>query len=476
VTGDDAADHLAKGLPLTAFVPSQLATQALLDGLVSNVRRYVVLTDVQADAVALWIMHTHAIEAADVTPYLAILSAEKRSGKTLLLHVLRRLVARPLPTANISDSALFRSIADGRPTLLLDEVDAIFGARARDREDLRGILNAGYFRGEVVIRMGGPTMTDVVGFPVFCAKAFAGIGRLPDTITDRSIVLTVRRKAPDEVVERFRRREVDAEFERFSEPLQAWGAANLEALTGAQPELPGELDDRAADGWEPLLAIADLAGGPWPGRARRAALELLAGASREDESPGIRLLADLRSVFAERAADKLSSSDLVQALVALEESPWGDLRGRPLDARGLAQRLRPFEIRPKTIRLDEHKTLKGYEAEQFECTWRRYLPSAAPLHRVPDVTPSQPASLRERSPSSTVSVDPLVTDASEGTNRHGHRDVTLVTGTPHANGSSHASREAQTRADANSPVLLTPGVPGFEGLTRRRFLETSHRG
>src|SRR4051794_7858052 len=183
----------------------ELGARVLLDDLVTFVRRFVVLSGAQADAVALWTLHTHAFDAADVTPYLAITSAEKRSGKTRLLEVLELLVRAPLPTSNISDAALFRAIAELSPTLLFDEVDAIFGPKARDREDLRGMLNAGYRRGAVARRMGGPKMTTLEAFPVFCAKAFAGIGELPDTLRDRSIRLRLERRTREETIERFRR-------------------------------------------------------------------------------------------------------------------------------------------------------------------------------------------------------------------------------------------------------------------------------
>ena len=116
-----------------------------LDDVVAFLRRYVVMTPAQADATALFVAHTHAIEAADATPYLAVTSAEKRSGKTRLIEVLELLVRSPIQTMNISDAALFRAIDQLSPTLLFDEVDAIF--KARDREDLRAMLNAGHRRG-----------------------------------------------------------------------------------------------------------------------------------------------------------------------------------------------------------------------------------------------------------------------------------------------------------------------------------------
>ena len=257
----------------------------LLEDVARFVRRFVVLTEIQADTLALWLAHTHATEAAETTPYLAITSPEKRSGKTRLLEVLELLAHAGLPTANTTDAALFRSISELSPTLLLDEVDSIFSNKARDREDLRGLLNAGYRRGAVVRRMGGAKMTTLETFPVYCAKAFAGIGNcLPDTILDRSISIALQRKTREETVERFRRRDVAPEGEDLRDCVADWIAPQLDWLRDERPSLPDELDDRAQDMWEPLLAIADLAGGDWPQRAWKAALELSGNGAREDDS------------------------------------------------------------------------------------------------------------------------------------------------------------------------------------------------
>src|SRR6266508_4203186 len=171
-------------------------------------RRFVVLNDRQTDALALWTAHTHAFEAADTTPYVDVTSPLKRCGKTRLLEVLELLVRQPMPTANISDAALFRAVAELTPTLMLDEADVIFAGKARDRDDLRGLLNAGYKRGAVAHRMGGAKMTELQTFPVFCPKIFAGIGDcLPDTITDRAIRIRLERRTRGETIDRFRRRE-----------------------------------------------------------------------------------------------------------------------------------------------------------------------------------------------------------------------------------------------------------------------------
>lgn len=348
------------------------SVSAHLDDVVRFVRRFVVLNEAQADAIALWTAHTHAAEAADTTPYLLLSSAEKRSGKTRLLEVLELVVHEPLPTANISDAALFRAIAELSPTLLLDEVDAIFGGKAREREDLRGLLNAGYRRGAVARRMGGPKMTTLEAFPVYCPKAFAAIGQLPDTIADRSIAIRLQRKTREEQVERFRRRWAQPAGEILHDRLADWLEPQLDYLHDARPALPDELDDRAQDCWEPLLAIADLAGGDWPDRARAAALDLSGNGEREDDSMTAILLRDIFSVFESTDIDRYRTADLIDELSKIEESPWGDWFGKPISPQALSKLLRPHRIRTLPIWIDGEKA-RGYKLDQFTDAFLRVL-------------------------------------------------------------------------------------------------------
>lgn len=302
---------------------NEIPRTTVLDDIADFVRRFVVLSKWQADTLALWSAHTHAAEAFDCTPYLAITSPEKRSGKTRLLEVLDLVVHQALPTANTSDAALFRSISELTPTLLLDEVDAIF--KSSEREDLRGLLNAGYRRGAKVRRMGGPRNTTLETFEVYCPKAFAGIGNcLPDTILDRSIGIALQRKTREEVVERFRRRDVAPGGEMLRDRLADWIEPQVDELRLLRPNLPDELDDRAQDIWEPLLAIGALAGGTWPQRAWIAALELSGNGAREDDSLTALLLKDIATVFQNGAGDRLRTADLIAHLIEIEESPWGD--------------------------------------------------------------------------------------------------------------------------------------------------------
>jgi Protein of unknown function (DUF3631) len=360
--------------------PPDAAT--LLADLVAFLRRYVAMSLHQAIAVALWVVHTHAAEAAEFTPYLAVTSPEKRSGKTLLLDLLGRLVHAPLSVANTSAAALYRSIEKIAPTLLFDEVDAIFTRNGGDREqELRGILNAGFRRGPMgtVLRTVGPQHTPM-RFPVYCPKALAGIGDLPDTITDRSIVIRMKRKRPADHVERMRSRDVAEPAAAMRFRVSDWVAAEIDALSTARPELPDALDDRAADIWEPLLAIADLAGGAWPATARAAAIALSSGRD-DDASYGVRLLADVRQVFLDAGTDRMASAAMCAGLNAMEEAPWGGWgEGKGIDPRTLARRLRPYEVRPDSVRILDG-TVKGYLRAWFADAWASYCPVKDPEDR-----------------------------------------------------------------------------------------------
>jgi hypothetical protein len=361
-------------------------SDVLLNEVGAFLRRFVVMDDDQATAIALWTAHTHAFEAADVTPYLTVTSALKRSGKSRLLEVLKLLARSPLPTANISDAALFRAIAEMSPTLLFDEIDAIFGPKARDREDLRGMLNAGFERGAVAHRMGGPRNTTLETFNVFAPKVFAGIGVLPDTIADRAILIRLERRTREEQVDRFRRRDVEPEGQELRDRLADWLEPQLDYLRALRPELPDELDDRAQDIWEPLLALADLAGGEWPASARSAAVSLSANGARDDEELTARLLRDIRTVFDESDEDRMRTADLIERLATIEESPWGDWYGKTITAQALSKLLRPFRIQTMPVRTVEG-VVKGYKVEQFADAFARVLG----VTRVTGVTSESPS-------------------------------------------------------------------------------------
>lgn len=347
---------------------------ALLDSLVGFIRRFVFMSESQARVVALWVAHTHAFDAAEATPYLAVTSAEKRSGKSRLLEVLEVVVTNPWFTGRVTAAVLTRKVDAEHPTVLLDESDAAFAGEKDYAEALRGVLNTGHRRGgKASCCVGQGARISYRDFSTFCPKAIAGIGKLPGTVSDRAIPIRLKRAAPGERAERFRVRKVKPEADRLHAALEAWAAAT-EGLRDAEPALPGELTDRQQDGAEPLLSIAEMAGGAWPEAARAALIKLCAEGQVGDDSVGARLLADIRQIFEQHKTDRLASTDLVEALGEIETSPWGEwAKGKPVSQTGLAKLLRPFEISPRSIRIGEN-TPKGYLLEQFQDAFQRYVP------------------------------------------------------------------------------------------------------
>jgi Protein of unknown function (DUF3631) len=355
----------------------------LLDRVEVFTRRFVVLTEAQATAAALWGAHTWALEAAQATPYLFICSAEPESGKTRLMEVLHEFVRVPLLTMNISDAALFRAIDAKQPTLFFDEVDSVFSKRAQERgmkDELRALLNAGYRRGQVVYRMGGGNRTSLESFAVFSAKALAGLGTLPPSLASRCVRIELKRRRLTEAVEDFYPQDIAEEASLLREGLEVWAEANLDALRAARPVRIEGVRDRTMEVWRPLLAIAELAGDPWATRARCAAVSLATN-DGDEPSLGLLLLEDIRTVFDELKIERLPTTDLVFALARQDESPWGEWW---LDAkthtpnrtasRRLAQLLRPYGIRTNhTVRSGE-RTAKGYRREDFVDAWERFLP------------------------------------------------------------------------------------------------------
>jgi hypothetical protein len=353
----------------------------LLDDVAAFIERFVALPSEHAlVASTLWAAHAHGLDCFESTPRIGYLAPERECGKTRALEIITLLVPNPMHAVNATPPALFRAVVD-HPTILYDEIDTVFGPRAKENEEIRGLLNAGHRRSGVAYRcVGEGTKQQVVAFPAYCAVAFAGIGDLPDTIMSRTIVIPMRRRAPYERVEPFRARLHDAAGHQLRDRLASWMQSKVKELTEAWPDMPDGVTDRAADVWEPLLAIADAAGGSWPERARDACVALVAAASETaSESLGVRLLTDLREVFGDQQV--MSTETILTALHEMDESPWADLRGKPLDARGLANRLRKYEVRSQTVRVSTaingitvDATPKGYKREDLWDAWTRYLP------------------------------------------------------------------------------------------------------
>ena len=357
----------------------------LLDETCDFIARFCAFPDSHClTAVALWAAHTHMVEDFHTTPRLALLSPEAASGKTRVLDVLEVLVPHPMLSLSASPAAVFRTLADRQVTLLFDEVDAVWSKRGKDdnHEDLRALLNAGYKRGATIPRCVGPKH-DVQHFRVFGSVALAGLGSLPDTIMSRSIIIRMRRRAPGEFVEPFRTRSQEPEGHLIRDRLAVWAESVGPKVGQAWPEMPAGIVDRPAEVWEPLVALADAAGGQWPELARTACVELCKVAQDRRASLGVRLLSDLRIIFGK--SDAMHSDTIIRMLVdgdALEaDAPWSDLRGKSLTVRGLARMLSDYGVHSKKVRIGS-SVLMGYLREHLHDAWLRYLPPvpAEPEH------------------------------------------------------------------------------------------------
>lgn len=356
--------------------PADLPDPAgILDDVEAALRRYVAYPSESAlVAVVLWTAHTHALDYASSTPRLVLVSPEPECGKTRTLEVLEWLVPQPLYALSPSVASVFRLLDKEQPCLLFDECDTIFTRHGKndDHQDLRGLLNAGHRRGATIPRCVGPHH-DVRRFPVFAAAALAGIGDLPDTIMSRSVIVRMRRRAPREHVEPFELDDAAEPLGVLRERLAVLASASADRLRELRrPQLPGGVVDRPADVWRPLLAVAEAVGGDWPERGREACAELCRAATGRDASLGVKLLTDLRAIFDGQPA--LHTDVVLTRLRALEESPWDSLRGYPLDARGLAWRLRQYGVEPRGVRVGD-RSARGYRAEDLHDPWSRYLPS-----------------------------------------------------------------------------------------------------
>jgi putative DNA primase/helicase len=339
----------------------------LLDEIAQTFRRFVVLPEGGAEALALWCVFTHAIDAFDVAPMIILTSPLMRCGKTRTEEIAAGLVRRPLPSSNITPAALFRSIEKYAPTLLADEADTF----VKNNPELAGVLNSGHTRATAfVIRTVGDDH-EPRAFSTWGARMLALIGRVPfATLEDRGIVIKMRRRRPSEPVKRLRRRELPGLLNPLHRRAARWAVDVLPALGTAEPADPEGLNDRAADNWRPLLAIADHAGGTWPDYARQAARRL-SGLPEERRTAGVELLADIRALFGDKGA--VLTRAMMEGLNKLEERPWATWnRGNPITDRQLADLLRDFDVKSKPLWI-EGKTQRGYDLSKFRDPFERYL-------------------------------------------------------------------------------------------------------
>jgi putative DNA primase/helicase len=355
--------------------PEPIDGSQLFDELAATFRRYLALPDGAAETLALWVVFTHAIDASAVAPRLAVLSPVPRCGKTTLIGLLIRLVRRPLPTSNITPAVVYRVIAKGDDphTLLIDEADTFFDVRS----ELVGIINSGHSRDTAFTMRCAGDDHEPQRFGTYAAIAIAKIGKLPPALQDRSLVIRMQRRRPDEAIERFREDRAATDLLDLKRRVARWVADNRSLLKGADPDIPNSLNDRAADNWRTMLAIADIASGNWPDTARHVAVTISAD---EEDTTGwpVLLLQDIEEIFAGCGSDRLSSAEICQALARREDRPWARFEdGMTISAHRLASMLRPFGIHPKVIRINGGTgTPRGYMRAQFEDVWARDTPLA----------------------------------------------------------------------------------------------------
>jgi hypothetical protein len=339
---------------------------------------YLVLPNGIALVASLWTIGTHLFEIFDCFPYLTVTSPTKRCGKTRFAEILELLCARALMSINVSEAALFRSIENEKPTVIIDEAEALRNKDSERAQYLLPILNAGFAQGKYVLRCVGKGF-DVKKFAVYCPKAVLAIGSLPTTLMDRSVVISMRRHLNTEHVARFRRRQASQHAAGIFNTIATWADKNKEQV--AKAYLTQNLDflkDREADLWEPLFAIASVAVPERLNELKQIATRLANEKAKSDvdESAGVKLLADLHDIFANNRKLGFPTEQLIFKLKALPESRWEELT--PIK---LARLLRPYGISPRQLWTGE-TSVRGYDVDAFETVFDRYVPAGEPLEEL----------------------------------------------------------------------------------------------
>ncbi len=329
----------------------------------------------QAVVVAFWVTHTHVIDHLRTTPYLQITSPVKRCGKSNLLLCLKYLASKAWHAVNPSVAVLYRKIERDCPTLLLDEADRSFEGGENGRQDLLAILNSGYKRGATVDRCGGANRDSLQSFAVFCPKAFAGIGELPDTTQDRCLPIRLERQVRGRR-RRFLEDHVERELTPIRDRLAEWAksedAKNKLSTTILDSAFPESLSDRVVEVCEPLFKIAIAAGGGWYKRIRDATAAIFG--AEEDENAATLQLTAIRDAF--ENDERLSTSELIDRLLDRDDPPFPNWwlkkdTDKKTIGKSLARILKPFGVKAKKFRIDGEQ-VRGYERANLGPVWERY--------------------------------------------------------------------------------------------------------
>lgn len=359
--------------------------EQLVADICNHLRSVVILPPGAELAIALWIIHTYLLEPAGATqvlntsPLLSINSPDRQCGKSTVKQILECLVARPCATDNISTASLYRLIETKQPTLLIDEADTFL----MHKQEMVGILNSGYRPNGFVFRQGGNNFTDTNKFPTWGAKAIFSIGVLPPALFSRCISIPMKRKRPEEKVDRFNAyvRQHQIGLDELKRRILRFCLDSAEAISTYTPELPQELDDRQQDNWEPLLQIVSQCGDEWLQRSIQASIILSPPNLFDETNLSEMLLSEIAQIFAESGDDRIASASLQQMLIDDLTKPWVDFsRGRPISQSAIASLLRRYGIRPVDQRVNG-KVLKCYLLSDFEDAFARYLGiPATPQH------------------------------------------------------------------------------------------------
>jgi putative DNA primase/helicase len=343
---DDDDDGQGKAVIIADVAPwlDPVEGDYVAEALAAAFKTYAVLPDHVPEVIALWVLHTYTVNCFSISPRLAITSPTKGCGKTTILRLLYHVARRAKRAGSISPPALFRVVEMFQPTLLLDETEKYI----EHGGDIHALLNEGHAIGGKVLRVLGDKL-ELREFNLFGPVAFARNGKLPDDLEQRSIVVEMKRRLPDEQLAELRDDRAEA-LQRVARMCARWAEDNEDEIKEADPDM-GDLINRVADNWRPLFAIADAIGGEWPEIARAGPAAM---APKDSDSIGTMLLADIKVVFdglTGEWADRVFSEMLTEALHSMEGKPWAEFgkARKPITKNQLAQMLKGFKVTPETI-------------------------------------------------------------------------------------------------------------------------------
>jgi hypothetical protein len=377
--------------------PEEVDGAVLIEAICMALERFIIASRHAIFALALWVLHTHAHDAASKSPILLIWGPMPDCGKSTALDVVSRLVANVLRGTGLTLAYVLRK-AQSR-TVCWDEIDKEFRKKG---QNIDGWFTCGYQRGRIFGRCEGDA-NEPTDYDPWCPKAIAMIGKPWDEqVLSRCIPIEMRRKLEGEEIEEYYDTEPYRELDELRRMAGRWSADHLDRLRASRPQRPPQLrGTRPFDNWRPLFAIADAIGGDWPERARAAAV---APQTKNEHDRTAELLRDLRDLFAE-APDRgfWMTEEILSHLKDLPEREYESMnRGRPITGKWLANQLAAFGIQSDQPRINGKKTKRGYHAAHFGDVFSRYLVGRSPSD------PSDPSDPR-----------PAGSDGSEGSDGKG---------------------------------------------------------